>query len=110
MYDNKNLPLGGLNCADTYRSYPTLGAIPVKPYVYFAASSDLSGVWNSPKCGSCYYTLYYQAKTIFVVAVDACGDGFVVGVNVLNGLTDNKAFELGSITAEATLVPSNQCF
>ncbi|KAI9353007.1 Cerato-platanin [Zopfochytrium polystomum] len=110
MYSNTQLGIGGLTCAPYLSQFgTTLGSVPVKPGVFYAASANLAGLWNSPNCGSCY-SLSYNGKTVYVVAIDACGDGFLVSTEGLDALTGGKAVELGGVTADAQPVDKTNCF
>lgn len=63
------------------------------------AGAPTIGAWNSPECGKCY-KLYYEDKSIVVMAVDIGGEGFVVSREVMDYFTNYNGGTVGLVKGE----------
>lgn len=109
-YDNAALPITSIACSDGAnglgsKGYSTLGAVPGFPSV---GASPTIGGWNSPNCGACY-AITYNGATIYVTAVDAATDSFVLSQQALDKLTGNQAVALGVVTASYSPADASNC-
>ncbi|KAI0786697.1 immunomodulatory protein [Abortiporus biennis] len=110
VYDKKTTSLSSVACSNgkhglLTKGYKTLGAL--KAFPMLGGASAVSG-WNDPDCGSCW-EITYKNKTITVLAVDHCDDGFNLSEAALNKLTNGKAVEKGYVKATAKKVDAKQC-
>ncbi|KAI1791548.1 Cerato-platanin [Ganoderma leucocontextum] len=109
-YDNADASLTTVSCSDgshglLTKGYTTFGSLPSFPNI--GGASVVPG-WNSDQCGTCW-ALSYNGKSINVLAVDSATDGWNIGLEAMNALTDGQAQQLGRVDAIATLVDSAQC-
>nr|AVH85517.1 rCPA1 [synthetic construct] len=109
-YDDPSLPLSGVTCSDgdngmITKGYNTAGEIPNYPHVGGAFTVE---TWNSPNCGKCY-KVTYNAKTIFLTAIDHSNSGFNIAKKSMDVLTNGRAEELGRIKVTYEEVASSLC-
>ncbi|TBU24790.1 Cerato-platanin-domain-containing protein [Dichomitus squalens] len=64
--------------------------------------------WNSPNCSTCW-ELTYNDAILHVFAIDTATDGFNVGLNVMNNLTNGSAVALGRVAITAVQVLATAC-
>ncbi|OKL60005.1 Allergen Asp f 15 [Talaromyces atroroseus] len=109
-YDNSAESINSVSCSDGTnglgtKGYNTLGAVPGYPLV--GAAPTISG-WNSANCGACY-SITYAGTTIYVTAVDAATDSFVLSQEAMDRLTGNQAVALGHVTATYADADASNC-
>ena len=109
-YDNAGTSLATVSCSDgshglLTKGYTTFGSLPSFPNI--GGASVVTG-WNSDQCGTCW-SLTYNGKSINVLAVDSATNGWNIGLEAMNALTDWQAEQLGRVDAVASLVDSAQC-
>jgi Cerato-platanin len=109
-YDNSSESINSVACSDGTnglgtKGYPTLGAVPGFPLV--GGAPTIAG-WNSPSCGACY-AITYGSTTIYVTAVDAATDSFVLSQQAMDRLTNNQAVALGHVTATYAVADAASC-
>ncbi|KMU74303.1 allergen Asp f 15 [Coccidioides immitis RMSCC 3703] len=109
-YDDPSLALSGVTCSDgdngmITKGYNTAGEIPNYPHVGGAFTVE---TWNSPNCGKCY-KVTYNAKTIFLTAIDHSNSGFNIAKKSMDVLTNGRAEELGRIKVTYEEVASSLC-
>ena len=109
-YDNADTSLATVSCSDgpnglLTKGYTTFGSLPSFPNI--SGAPVVTG-WNSDQCGTCW-SLTYNGKSINVLAVDSARNGWNVGLEAMNALTDGQAEQLGRVDAGASLVDSAQC-
>nr|AAB00101.1 19 kDa antigen [Coccidioides posadasii] len=95
-YDDPSLPLSGVTCSDgdngmITKGYNTAGEIPNYPHVGGAFTVE---TWNSPNCGKCY-KVTYNAKTIFLTAIDHSNSGFNIAKKSMDVLTNRTGRGIG---------------
>ncbi|KAI0798629.1 Cerato-platanin [Irpex lacteus] len=110
IYDHYSLPLGNVACSDgsnglLTKGYTVLGSLPHFPLI--GGAPAVSG-WNSPACGTCW-SLTYNGKTIYVLAIDTGGEGFNLSEEAMNMLTNGQAEALGKVTVDASQVGTEMC-
>lgn len=109
-YDDAGRSMTAVSCSDgangliTKYGWQTQGAIKTP---YFGGYQGIAG-WNSPQCGTCY-SLTYNGKTIYVLAIDHTASGFNINQKGLNALTNNQAVQLGRVDATYSQVASSKC-
>lgn len=108
-YDNSSESIDSVSCSDGpnglgTKGYNTLGAVPNFPLI--AGAPNVS--WDSPNCGACY-AITYGSTTIYVTAVDAATNSFVLSEEAMNKLTDNQAVALGHVTASYATANASEC-
>jgi hypothetical protein len=68
----------------------------------------MTHVFQSAECGTCW-AVTYNGKTINVLAVDHTDNGFNIGLNAMNALTNNQAKFLGRINVTYKQVVASVC-
>ncbi|KAF2477488.1 Asp f 13-like protein [Lindgomyces ingoldianus] len=110
-YDDKSRSLTAVSCSDganglmTRYHWNTQGDIPTYPNI--GGYQEIKG-WNSPMCGTCY-SVTYNSRTIYVLAIDHTASGFNIGKQAMNTLTDGNADQFGRVDAAYTLVDISNC-
>ncbi|OCK80793.1 heat-stable 19 kDa antigen precursor [Lepidopterella palustris CBS 459.81] len=110
-YDDGSRSMTAVACSDgangliTKYGWQTQGAIPVFPYI--GGYQGVAG-WNSDQCGTCW-SLTYNSKTIYVLAIDHTLNGFNIAEEAMNDLTNNNAEQFGRVDAAYTQVASSYC-
>jgi hypothetical protein len=95
----------GANGLITKYGWQTQGAIPAYPYI--GGYQGIAG-WNSDQCGTCY-SLTYNGKTIYVLAIDHSATGFNLAQQAMDDLTNGQAVQLGRIDVPYVQVASSNC-
>ncbi|KAL1954177.1 hypothetical protein VTO42DRAFT_1533 [Malbranchea cinnamomea] len=115
VYDNPSTPLTATACSDgenglINKGFNTIGDLPKQngDIVIVAGATFTVGGWNSPSCGNCY-KLEYDGRQVYAIAVDHASEGFVIGKNGLDILTNGRAEEAGSVQVTYTPVDASQC-
>ncbi|KAH7115101.1 heat-stable 19 kDa antigen precursor [Dendryphion nanum] len=110
-YDDAGRSLNVVSCSDgsngliTRFGWQTQGQIPSYPYI--GGYQGVAG-WNSPQCGTCYGVTYNQ-KTIYVLAIDHTANGFNIGKQALDDLTNGNAEQFGRVEAQYVQVENSNC-
>ncbi|KAF2678142.1 Asp f 13-like protein [Lentithecium fluviatile CBS 122367] len=110
-YDDKSRSLTAVSCSDgangliTRYGWQTQGAIPTYPYI--GGYQGIAG-WNSPQCGTCY-SVTYNGKTIYVLAIDHTAAGFNLAKAAMDALTNGQAAQLGRVDAQYVQVANSNC-
>ena len=109
-YDNASASLTSVACSDgtnglITKGFSSFGSLPQFPNI--GGAPVVTG-WNSDQCGTCW-SLTYDGKSINVLAVDSATNGWNIGLEAMNALTDWQAEQLGRVDAVASLVDSAQC-
>ncbi|KAF2448382.1 heat-stable 19 kDa antigen precursor [Karstenula rhodostoma CBS 690.94] len=109
-YDDTSRSLTAVSCSDgangliTKYGWQTQASIKTP---YYGGYQGVAG-WNSPQCGTCY-SLTYNGKTIYVLAIDYTAAGFNLNKKGLDALTNNQATQLGRVDAQYAQVALNKC-
>ncbi|MEV0323104.1 hypothetical protein ACIBKX_33725 [Streptomyces sp. NPDC050658] len=69
----------------------------MESFPYAVAIDQIAG-WNSPYCGA-QVRISYGGRTITATAVDRAQSGAVLSKAAMDALTDGRADELGTVTA-----------
>ncbi|KAL0575662.1 hypothetical protein V5O48_006318 [Marasmius crinis-equi] len=109
LYDNPNGDLSTVACSDgpngmLTKGFTTFESLRKAKLHYVGATSAVEG-WNSQKCGSCWELSYDAGKqgiqSVVVIAVDHTKDGFNIGRDALDKLTNGAASDLGHAVVDA---------
>jgi len=110
-YDDASRSLTAVSCSDgangliTKYGWQTQGQIPHFPYI--GGYEGVAG-WNSAQCGTCW-SLTYNGKTIYVLAIDHTAAGFNIAEAAMNDLTGGNAEQFGRVDATYAQVASSYC-
>ncbi|KAI0093085.1 Cerato-platanin [Irpex rosettiformis] len=109
-YDHYSRSLSTVACSDgpnglLTRGYSNFGSLPHFPLI---GGAPAVSSWNSAGCGTCW-SLTYNGKTIYVLAIDTGRDGFNLSEEAMNMLTNGQAEHLGKVTADASQVGTEKC-
>ncbi|OCL14252.1 eliciting plant response-like protein [Glonium stellatum] len=110
-YDDASRSLTAVACSDgangliTKYGWQTQGQIPHFPYI--GGYEGIAG-WNSAQCGTCW-SLTYNGKTIYILAIDHTASGFNIAETAMNDLTGGNAVQFGRVDATYTQVASSYC-
>lgn len=110
VYDVSGSSLNTVACGSVLSTkYPTFGTLPGFPHIGGALTIAGSG---SPSCGKCYQ-LHYTGngidETITVLGIDTAPNGFNIGLQAMNDLTNGQAEALGRVQATYTEVDASLC-
>lgn len=110
-YDDASRSLADVSCSDgangliTKYGWQTQGQIPHFPYI--GGYEGIAG-WNSAQCGTCW-SLTFNDKTIYVLAIDHTAAGFNIAEAAMNDLTGGNAEQFGRVDATFAQVGSSFC-
>lgn len=109
-YDDTSRSLTAVSCSDGANGLITKYGWQTQANIktpYYGGYQGIAG-WNSPQCGTCY-SLTYNGKTIYVLAIDHTAAGFNINQKGLDALTNNQATQLGRVDAQYSQVALSNC-
>ena len=110
-YDDPSRSMTAVSCSDgangliTRYNWQTQGQITNFPLV---GGSDSIPGWNSPDCGTCWQ-LSYDGQSVNILAIDSAAQGFNIGEQAMNALTNGQAEMLGRVEADVQQVDVSAC-
>ncbi|KAJ4355765.1 uncharacterized protein N0V89_003785 [Didymosphaeria variabile] len=109
-YDDTSRSMTAVSCSDGANGLITKYGWQTQANIktpYYGGYQGVAG-WNSPQCGTCY-SLTYNGKTIYALAVDHTAAGFNLNKKGLDALTNNQATQLGRVDAQYSQVALSNC-